>query len=148
MQRELLKLVQRLLRGELRKFRRRRSGGLMRIAIVIGLALAVFGIDYLLREPDLPAQRPGTDLICAVREVADGDTVTLSCPGGRLRVRVWGIDAPESGQQPWGDRSRDHLRQLLQPVSEVQVQIDDTDRYGRSVARLFVDQRDIGLAMV
>lgn len=138
-------MLQKLLRGELGKARRRKRGS---VIVVVVLALAAFGIDWLLREPDMPAPDPGTDLSCEVREVYDGDTVTVGCPQGKLRVRVWGIDAPEMGQEPWGEQSRDHLRELLAPISRVQVQVVDTDRYGRSVARLFAGERDLGLQMV
>jgi endonuclease YncB( thermonuclease family) len=134
-----------LLRGELRKAKRRKSASVM---VVLGLGLAVFLIDYALREPDMPLPDPGTDLVCAVREVADGDTLTASCPDGKLRVRVWGIDAPETGQQPWGDDSARHLHALLGRSDHIQIQVVDTDRYGRSVARLFIGERDLGWQMV
>lgn len=145
MQRELLKMTQGLLRGELRKAKRRKSAS---VIVVLGLGVAVFMVDYFLREPDMPLPDPGTDLVCAVREVADGDTITASCPDGKLRVRVWGIDAPETGQQPWGDDSTRHLQNLLNQSREIQVQVVDTDRYGRSVARLFIGERDLGWQMV
>lgn len=145
MQRELLKMTQRLLRGQLRKAKRRKSAS---VIVVLGLGVAVFMVDYFLREPDMPLPDPGTDLVCAVRGVADGDTITASCPDGKLRVRVWGIDAPETGQQPWGDDSTRHLQNLLNQSREVQVQVVDTDRYGRSVARLFIGERDLGWQMV
>jgi micrococcal nuclease len=144
-QRELLKMARGLLSGELRKAKRRKSAS---VIVVLGLGLAVFLVDYVLREPDMPAPNPGTDLVCAVREVADGDTVTVSCPDGKLRVRVWGIDAPETGQQPWGEDSARYLRALLDQGDRVQVQVVDIDRYGRSVARLFIDELDLGWRMV
>ncbi len=145
MQRELLKVTRGLLQGELRKAKRRKSSSLI---VVIALGLVVFLVDYYLREPDMPAPNPGTDLACAVGNVADGDTITASCPQGRLRVRVWGIDAPETGQRPWGDQSTRHLQTLLNQSREVQIQVVDTDRYGRTVARLFIGEQDLGLQMV
>lgn len=145
MQRELLKMTQKLLRGELRKAKRRKSASVL---VVLGLGVAVFLVDYFLREPDMPLPDPGTDLVCTVREVADGDTITASCPDGKLRVRVWGIDAPETGQQPWGQDSTRYLQALLDQGDRVQVQVVDTDRYGRSVARLFIGEQDLGWQMV
>ena len=144
MQRELLKMLRKVLGGELSKHKRRKSSS---VIIVIVLSVAIFFIDRLLREPDMPTPNPGTDLSCTVREVYDGDTVTASCEQGKLKVRVWGIDAPEKGQKPWGDESQEHLKQLVHG-KVVQVQVTDTDRYGRSVARLYVTGQDAGLQMV
>lgn len=144
MQRELLKMLRKTLGSELKKRKRRKSTS---IIVVLVLSVAIFFIDRMLREPDMPAPQPGTDLSCEVREIYDGDTVTAGCEDGKLKIRVWGIDAPEKGQKPWGDESRDHFKQLIngQPI---QIQVTDTDRYGRSVARLFIGQQDLGLQMV
>jgi endonuclease YncB( thermonuclease family) len=143
-QRDVLKMLRKTLGSELSKRKRRKSSS---IIVVIVLSLAVFLIDHFLKEPDMPAPNPGTDITCTVREVYDGDTVTASCGQGKLKIRVWGIDAPEKKQKPWGDQSRDALRQLVND-REVQVQVTDTDRYGRSVARLFVNGSDTGMQMV
>ena len=145
MPRDLLKLLRRLLGIELSRRRRRRGTSLVVVAL---LSLAVFGLDHLLRTPSMPPPQGGTKLTCAVLNVHDGDTITARCPAGRLRVRVWGIDAPEIGQRPWGYRSRDRLKALLGPSHQVRIQVVDTDTYGRSVGRLYVDGRDLGLQMV
>ena len=144
MQRELLKMLRKTLGSELSKRKRRKSSSVM---VVIVLSVAIFFIDRMLREPDMPLPKPGTDLSCEVREVYDGDTVTAGCEQGKLKVRVWGIDAPEKSQKPWGNDSQDHLKQLVNGKT-VLVQVTDTDRYGRSVARLFVAGQDMGLQMV
>jgi endonuclease YncB( thermonuclease family) len=89
----------------------------------------------------------GAELTCSVRKVFDGDTVTASCEQGRLKVRVYGIDAPEMGQKPWGEWSRDLMRGRI-PSGKVRLQIMDIDRYGRVVARIFDGDRDLGLSMV
>lgn len=90
----------------------------------------------------------GEGRVCQVRSVYDGDTATLACKDGKLKVRVWGIDAPEMKQAPWGTRARDALRARLPAGSEVRVEVVDTDRYGRAVARLYQGNTDIGLAQV
>jgi micrococcal nuclease len=64
--------------------------------------------------------------------VSDGDTLRI----GDTRIRLACIDAPES-DQPWGSQSKARLRDLLE--SQVQVQVLDTDRYGRSIAKLWSD---------
>ena len=142
--RKLLQLVRKTLRSELTKAKRRKGSS---IFLVVGLTIAIFAIDHFLKEPDAPVPRPGTDLICEVREVYDGDTATVGCDQGKLKVRVWGIDAPEMGQKPWGQESKEFLQYLLGNQT-VQVQVTDKDRYGRAVARLFVNGEDAGLSMV
>ncbi len=146
MKRELLKLLQQFLRGELRRAKRRKSSGVLWIAI---LTVSVFGIGQWLHEPKAPLPNKGVELNCKVRKVYDGDTVAVSCEEGRLTVRVFGIDAPEMGQKPWGEESRAMLRQLL-PNAAIRLKVKDTDRYGRVVAQIYAHhkQDDIGLALV
>ncbi len=70
-------------------------------------------------------------------DVQDGDTFVLRDEAGRpMRIRVAGIDAPEKSQ-PWADRSRQHLRELLR-AQRVQVLPIKQDVFGRTVARVHV----------
>ncbi len=70
--------------------------------------------------------------------ITDGDTITI----GGTRIRLFGIDAPESGQRcedaggalyPCGSRAANALDALV-GRSTVARRRDDTDRYGRMVA--------------
>lgn len=147
MRQDFLKLVQSLLRSELGRASRRRSRSPWLIA---GLVVAIVVISYFLREPTAPAGplASGAQLACTVKSVYDGDTLTANCPEGRVKVRVFGIDAPEMGQAPWGERSRDALRSLLANAGSIRLQVVDRDRYQRTVAQVFAGERDIGLEMV
>jgi endonuclease YncB( thermonuclease family) len=79
--------------------------------------------------------------------VADGDTITVLRDGHeQVKIRFYGIDAPESGQ-PYGKASKKHLSSLVYGKS-VQVEVMDTDRYGRTVARIFVDGTDVNAAQL
>ena len=79
--------------------------------------------------------------------VKDGDSiVVLLAEGRRLQVRIGGIDAPEKGQA-WGDASRRHLASLLRDHA-LRVETLKIDRYGRTVANVYVDSVDVGLAQV
>jgi endonuclease YncB( thermonuclease family) len=86
---------------------------------------------------------------CRVERVRDGDSLTLQCgPSGHLavEVRLWGIDAPELGQNPWGDAARRRLQQLA--TGRVTLVPVDRDSYGRVVARIYRSHRDLGLELV
>lgn len=145
MKRDLLKLLQQVLRNSLSQARRRKSSGPLLIAV---LTIAVFVVSQWLYEPDSPMPAKGTSLGCQLMDIHDGDTITARCPEGKLKVRLFGIDAPEIGQKPWGEQSRELLRKLL-PNPHIKLEVMDIDqRYGRVVARIFNGYQDVGLEMV
>ena len=79
--------------------------------------------------------------------VQDGDTVTALMPSTEhLRIRIAGIDAPES-RQDFGTRSRQMLTRLVKGKA-VQAEALSQDRYGRYVAVLTLNGGDVGLAMI
>jgi len=80
-----------------------------------------------------------------VRRVIDGDTVELS--DGR-RVRLIGIDTPESNQ-PYFWEAKNRLKELVEG-KEVYLEkdISETDRFGRLLRYLWLDQELINLKMV
>lgn len=88
-----------------------------------------------------------------VKAVHDGDTVVLVGRGtGRVTVRLYGIDAPETRKpdspgQPFGSQSK---RVLMFKVlgKEVSAEVQDRDQYGRVVAVLQLAGRDINAEMV
>ena len=68
-----------------------------------------------------------------VISVADGDTLTvLTQQGERQRIRLYGIDAPESGQA--GGEAATAFARSQALFAEVELKVIDTDRYGRTVA--------------
>lgn len=79
--------------------------------------------------------------------VADGDTVTvLDDHRVQHKVRLAGIDAPEKGM-PYGQRSKQHLSDLVFGKT-VTLEGDKVDRYGRTVAKVIVNGRDVNLAQI
>ena len=70
--------------------------------------------------------------------IADGDTLTvLDAARQQTRVRLAEIDAPES-HQPYGSRAKQALSDLAFGKS-VRVVVQDTDRYGRTVGRIYAE---------
>lgn len=71
--------------------------------------------------------------------VNDGDTVTLRMNGRGYRCRLIGLDAPETGQEPWGRRSQEHLRSLLKEARwnvTVETDLEKYDKYDRLLVYL------------
>jgi len=79
--------------------------------------------------------------------VVDGDTLTVRTDGGaQVRIRLYGIDAPERAQ-PWSDEALHALADLVANKT-VRFEKVDTDRYGRTVARVYVHDTDVNAELV
>lgn len=73
-----------------------------------------------------------------VLKVVDGDTINVSGKTGpkNERVRLYGIDAPESDQQG-GAESTKHLKRLIGNNRRIWIDRKETDRHGRTVGLLY-----------
>lgn len=81
------------------------------------------------------------DVAGVVVGVADGDTVTvLDAAKNQHKVRIAGIDAPENAQ-PFGQRAKERMSALVFR-KEVRIEGDKQDRYGRTVAKVWVTPPD------
>lgn len=79
--------------------------------------------------------------------VTDGDTVTvLDDHKVQHKIRLAGIDAPEKGM-PYGQRSKQYLSDLVFGKT-VTLEGDKVDRYGRTVAKVILNGRDVNLAQI
>ena len=104
-----------------------------------------------------PACRPASGVVEAtpvssgvVEDVIDGDTVDLTIGGRTERVRLLGVDAPESvapqvPEQCYGREASDALTELIPPGSVVEISrdVEARDRYGRLL--LYLVRADDGL---
>jgi endonuclease YncB( thermonuclease family) len=121
------------------------------IIAMVAIAMAGAGCDQV--AATISDAAPSADRATAVSftarvvAITDGDTLTvLDEQNQQHTIRLAEIDAPER-RQPWGDRSRQHLSALAFGKT-VSIQQTDTDRYGRTVARVFANGEDINRAMV
>jgi endonuclease YncB( thermonuclease family) len=74
------------------------------------------------------------DFSVLVVGISDGDTIRVPHDGREKRVRLCGIDAPES-TQPWGTRAKEFTGDVVFRET-VTVRVRDVDRYGRTVAEI------------
>jgi endonuclease YncB( thermonuclease family) len=70
--------------------------------------------------------------VARVIRVTDGDTITVEAPGHNVKVRLFGVDCPES-KQDGGPQATWFTRDAALDRM-VTVTPHDTDRYGRMVA--------------
>lgn len=86
-------------------------------------------------------------IIGEVISVADGDTFTMkTLTDERIKVRLFGIDAPERGQD-FGNKSRQLLNELCYGKI-VKVTVEDIDQYDRTLGTVYVDEININEEMV
>ena len=108
-------------------------------------ALWWFGFLAVLAGPLVAAELSGK-----VVGVHDGDTLTLLVPDGasfkQVKVRLGEIDTPES-KQPYGERAKQALSDLAfgKPARVV---VETTDKYGRTVGRVYVGGVDVNAELV
>ncbi|WP_034964907.1 thermonuclease family protein [Campylobacter showae] len=81
-----------------------------------------------------------------VVKISDGDTITILQDKQQIKVRLFGIDAPEL-KQPYGKKSKQFLANLI--AGEV-VEVDENgkDRYKRTIGTIYLNGADINAQMV
>lgn len=78
--------------------------------------------------------------------IEDGDSIVIRYNNSFIKIRIYGIDAPE-GTQTYGDISKAHLRYLISN-KDLLIKERYKDRFGRTVADVFISDIDIGLEMI
>jgi endonuclease YncB( thermonuclease family) len=93
---------------------------------------------------------PAAEYLGQVVGITDGDTLTLLVPDGasykQVKVRLGEIDTPES-RQPYGERAKQALSDLAYN-KQARVVVQDTDKYGRTVGRVYVGSLDVNAELV
>jgi endonuclease YncB( thermonuclease family)/biotin carboxyl carrier protein len=99
--------------------------------------------SYKLKEPQVDLAGP-----FPVTRVIDGDTIVVRLPAGSERVRLIGIDTPETVHpnrppEPFGAEASAFMKHLLEG-REVWLELDvrQRDRFGRLLAYVYVEAPD------
>ncbi|MEM7609775.1 MAG: thermonuclease family protein [Myxococcota bacterium] len=100
--------------------------------------------------PEPPADRVPVELA----SITDGDTLRVRLDGRSERVRLVGIDTPETensprGPQPFADEATDALRSLVRDRSlSLAFDTERRDRFGRLLAYLYADDTFVNAEMI
>ncbi len=74
-------------------------------------------------------------------KIIDADTIHITQQGQKIKVRLYGIDAPEKKQE-YGNEATTFLTTLLQG-KDVFISPITKDRYGRVVAMVYVEGENV-----
>ena len=86
--------------------------------------------------------------------VIDGDTIEVSSNGAKIVVRIIGINTPETVDprkevECFGQEASDFAKNYFKSATELRLEADPSqarsDRYGRWLRYVFVDDKDYGL---
>lgn len=81
-----------------------------------------------------------------VVSIHDGDTITALQGKQQIKIRLFGIDAPEL-KQPYGKKSKQFLANLI-VGKVVEVEENGKDRYKRTIGTIYLNGTDINAQMV
>ncbi|EIR8269091.1 thermonuclease family protein [Campylobacter upsaliensis] len=136
----------------LKKILKAKKLSLSLVIIIIVLAISSFNQSFttFLAQKNLEKELTGK-----VSRVIDGDTIELLAKTSKenpynhiakLKIRLYGIDAPEL-KQAYGKEAKEYLSALVLK-QEVSLIIENKDKYDRFVGTLFLKGQDINKEMV
>ncbi|MCR2096984.1 thermonuclease family protein [Campylobacter upsaliensis] len=130
------------------------------LSLVIAIIALFFSLNQSLSfnaflPQDFKEQNLKKELTGKVSRVIDGDTIELLAKTSKtnpynhiakLKIRLYGIDAPEL-KQAYGKEAKEFLSALVLK-QEVSLIIENKDKYDRFVGTLFLKGQDINKEMV
>lgn len=157
-EKELVRTARQVVRGGASGGRTRRRGtkgkrppvtplSLIMLVVLLGVAVGAFALDYQAQHQGVTE---GGLQRATVEKVVDGDTLKVSVDGKEERVRLIGVDTPES-VAPQAERNTEegkeasaHTKSLVSVGQTVYLQTDreDTDKYGRLLRYVWLEEPD------
>ncbi|EAJ3012880.1 thermonuclease [Campylobacter upsaliensis] len=130
------------------------------LSLVIAIIAFVFSLNQSLSfnaflPQDFKEQNLEKELTGKVSKVIDGDTIEFLAKTSKenpynhiakLKIRLYGIDAPEL-KQAYGKEAKEYLSALVLK-QEVGLIIENKDKYERIVGTIFLKGKDINKEMV
>jgi endonuclease YncB( thermonuclease family) len=111
--------------------------------LIIGTTAGVLAIII---DPNVGETEVGTTY--KVTEIYDGDTITVvNKDNNAQKIRLACIDAPEA-EQPQGKLSTTTLNNFIPIGTNVEINVIDTDQYGRTIAEVLKNKVNINQSML
>ena len=110
------------------------------LILIVAIAINIAGCK------NAEVNEPVAAVVGKVVKVVDGDTLHIYSNKGTYKIRLSGIDAPERGQA-YGKRAKEHLEFLVAGKQVIAI-VESKDRYGRYVASLKVQSKDVCAEML
>ncbi|NWF75809.1 MAG: thermonuclease family protein [Nitrospirae bacterium] len=127
---------------------KKKRKGLNLVALIFFILVAVL---YLINEK-YPLKSKSEEPYVSVIKVYDGDTVSVKVDRKQEKIRLIGIDAPEMGQEPWGENAKRYLENLLDSSDweiRLEYDIEKRDQYNRLLAYIWTkDNKNVNLLML
>ena len=114
--------------------------------VALCLILFLSGLVYAQKsQPPIPAKDFSSSIAYKVERIVDGDTVVLLMEGKKTKVRLIGVDTPETVHpskpvEAYGKEASQFTRNLLEGESvyiEYESGASELDKYGRLLAYLY-----------
>ena len=107
------------------------------IVILLSTIFFLSCSDYVLQDIETESSEDSSVIHFSSLDISvyDGDTFTIYKDSSKIKVRLYGIDAPEHNQF-YGDSSTIALENFLEGDS-LWVKVIDIDKYGRSVCKVY-----------
>lgn len=121
-----------------------------RVGQVVGafaIVAATFGFGGFMPGDARDAKSALPDGPYTIKTISDGDSFNLQAKNkATVRVRIAGIDAPER-TQPYSQKAKAALETMLN-AGPIRLDPVTVDRFDRWVAHVYVNDTNVGLAMV
>ena len=118
--------------------------------LLIGMSIILYSPTLSANDSKAPFSISGN---LKITHISDGDSLR----SGNLRIRLFGIDAPEKKQKcsdvdgrQWdcGVAAQKALKQLVESVPQISCDLMDVDRYSRLVMRCYAGEKDVAATLV
>ena len=110
------------------------------LILIVAIAINIAGCK------NVEVNEPVAAVVGKVVKVVDGDTLHVYNNKKTYKIRLSGIDAPERGQA-YGKRAKEHLEFLVAGKQVIAI-VESKDRYGRYVASVKVQSKDVCAEML
>jgi len=106
---------------------------------------SLFGVLFFCLSLGLLAGYVNAAELFRVTKVIDGDTIVLE---DGEHVRYIGMDTPEKGRPYYGEAKRENERLVKGKTVKLEYDVGKTDRYGRTLAYVYVDEIFVNAELV